>query len=271
MDDVLMHLARIASLTIRSGADTKDSHHIKDDQLEDLIIRQHYFHNETVHDIISRHRGDKKYLAVDFSTPLSEVLPMFAHGVQRMCVTKNSKIVGILSQFAIIKWLSEDTSRLGDTENEPAEELGLPWDKLVKLSKEMLFIDGIEVLHDKGVQAAPILDESGKLVAHVSMTDVKALALNDIEFKDLLLPIYQFVSRVRTSQNLTPDHIVSANYKAPFKEIVQLLTTAHVHQCYLKDDQGTPVSMISLTHVCQRIFQYSPSTDRKHQQRRLST
>src|SRR2546423_1670106 len=44
MDDVVMHLARIATLTIRSGADTKDSHHIKDDQLEDLIIRQHYFH-----------------------------------------------------------------------------------------------------------------------------------------------------------------------------------------------------------------------------------
>jgi len=273
IDDVVMHLARIASLPIRSSENHSESNSIKEDQLQDLIIRQHYFHQETVHDIISRHRGDKKFLAVDINRPLSEVLHIFAHGVQRVCVTKNRNIVGILSQSTVTKWLAVDTARLGQVEEEPAEELGIPWKKLLKIPRDMHTIDAIMLIHDRGVHCAPIIDSDGKLIAHFSMNDIKALALNDIEFKDLILPIFEFISRVRQAHNQPPNRIVGANRNVPFKEIIKVLAGEHVHQAYLLESDGTPVSMISLTDVCQKIFQHSPSLDRKitTRPRRLST
>eukprot|EP01101_Sappina_pedata_P003533 TRINITY_DN1413_c0_g1_i1.p1 TRINITY_DN1413_c0_g1~~TRINITY_DN1413_c0_g1_i1.p1 ORF type:complete len:364 (-),score=105.01 TRINITY_DN1413_c0_g1_i1:104-1135(-) len=268
MNDVVMHLSRISKLAIKSDSADTESQHIKDDRLEELIIRQHYFHKETVHDVISRHRGDKRSLAIEISKPLSDVLMIFAHGVQRMCVTKNKKIVGILSQYTILKWLAEDTTRLGDTENEPAENLGIPWKKLVHIPQEMKTIDAIELIHNKGALSAPIVDADGNLVAHFSMSDIKALALNDVDFQSLILPIIEFIKQNREAEKhkeTTQDvaHVVCAPRNSPFKDIILSLTNAHVHQCYLVDDDNKPVSLISLTHVCQRIFKFSPTLERK--------
>jgi len=253
MDDVVMHLSRIAKQTIQTGSGV-ESTHLKTDQLEDLVVRKKYFHLETVHDIITRHRGGKQYLRIKANRPVAEALEVFANGVQRLVVQRRKTMIGILSQSTVVKWIAESPKRLGELAEEPALQLGIPWKNLIKIRRDVQTIDAVELMHDKGVYACPIVDENDKLVGHVSMSDFKALALNDIDFTDLLLPLHEFITRVRKANNQDPAQIIRANSNQPFKDIIEILAKEHVHHVYLFNDKGDPVSMLSLTNVCHKIF-----------------
>jgi len=252
MDDVIMHLSRICQRSV--NATGSESLNIKTDQLEDLVVRQHFFHQEIVRDVISRHRGSSsQVLGIKSKKPIADALVVFANGVQRLAVYKRKAIVGILSQSTVIKWISENPKRLGDLADAPAESLGIPWKRVIKINKDALTIDCVQLMHDHAAYAVPVVDENDKLVCHCAMADFKYLALTD-NFGDLLLPITEFISRVRKSHNQDPCMIVSANYRTPFKQIIDILVKEHMHHLYLLDDNNEPISMISLTNICHLVF-----------------
>jgi len=263
MDDVIMHLARIAKQTVNS--DKGESNHIKTDQLEDLVVRKQYLHAETVIDIIGRHRGDSQFLAIKRNKPVSDALIVFGAGVQRISVLHNNAIVGILSQSKILAWIAEDTRRLGDLENTKAEDLGTPWSNVVKISKKSLTIDAVELMHQHGVFSLPLIDDDGKLVGHLSMSDFKHIILEDQNFSDLLIPLEEFVKkRVQSHNREIPQHIISARVDATFREIVLIMVKEHrVHQIYLFDESGSPKSFVSMTDVCHKLVQNQFNSPKK--------
>eukprot|EP01103_Thecamoeba_quadrilineata_P000271 TRINITY_DN10225_c0_g1_i1.p1 TRINITY_DN10225_c0_g1~~TRINITY_DN10225_c0_g1_i1.p1 ORF type:complete len:331 (-),score=29.76 TRINITY_DN10225_c0_g1_i1:165-1157(-) len=256
MDDVIMHLARVCKQTITNGE--AKSHHIKTDQIEELVIRRRYFHNETVADVLGRHRCHSKILKIKKNKPISDALHVFAAGVQRLTVLKKKNVIGVLTQSAILKWLAEDTSRLGELENEKAENLGIPWTRLIKINKDEPAIDAVELMHEKCVFSLPLVDDDGNLVGHLSMSDFKSLILKDEDFTDLLLPVYVFVKRYREMIGKDPDTLFTLPAAtATIKDVVIKLANEGIHQLYLLNDQGEPTDLISMTNVCYKIFHHT--------------
>jgi len=233
------------------------SHHIKTDQIEEMVIRRRYFHHETVIDVIGRHRYHSKILAIKRNRPITVALHVFAAGVQRINVLKDKKVIGVLTQSAVLKWLAEDTSRLGIIEHERAEDLGIPWDRVIKINKDYPTIDAVELMHERCVFSLPLIDDDGRLVGHVSMSDFKSLILKDEDFTDLLLPIHVVVKRYREMTN-KEDIIISAPTEtATIRDIVLTMAKERIHQMYLINDAGVPTDMISMTNVCYKIFHHS--------------
>jgi len=248
LDDVIMHVSRICKQTVKptKGVPSK---HLKTDTLDDLVLRHRILHNETLLDIVGRHRGDSKFLAVSKNDKVSDALILYGVGVQRICVASRRKVIGILSQSTLLKWIAEDTRRLGDLENETADQLGILWPRVVKISKDALVIDAVELMHDKGVFSLPIIDEEGCLFGHISMSDLKTLLLEEGNFSDLLLPLKEFSKKRSNDRGL-----VTAKTSSRMKDIVKRLVEEHVHQLYLLDDNNKPHSFISMTNVCHKLF-----------------
>jgi CBS-domain-containing membrane protein len=248
--------------------------HLKTDAVEELEIRRKILHSETVIDIIGRHRGDSKLLVVKKKNLVFEALILFGAGVQRVCVVNKSKgIVGILSQSKVLAWIAEDTRRLGELENEEASHLGTPWHRVVKISKDAITIEAVELMHSGGVFSLPLINDDGDLVGHVSMSDFKYLIIEDENFGDLLLPLEDFVAkRVESHSHHQPHNIVSAPVGSTMKEIVlTLFKEQHVHQLYLLDSEGQPKYFVSMTDVCHRIFTNNPIDHDKPRRQSIST
>jgi len=188
---------------------------------------------------------------------VSEALVLFGSGVQRIAVLKNKEITGILSQSKVLKWVSEDTTRLGDLELQKAENLGTPWSNVIKISKNALTIDAVDLMHKHGVFSLPLIDEDGKLVDHLSMSDFKHVILEDENFSDLLIPLEQFVKKRLVTNNQVERHMVTTTSDATFRDIVLILAKEfHVHQIYLLDSNQNPTSFVSMTDVCHKIFKH---------------
>jgi len=256
MDDVIIHLARVCRRPIMTGG-VVSSTSIKTDQIDELNQRRKCFHQETVNDVISRHRvSHSNLLVITKNKPLLRALHVFAVGVQRIIVKKSNKIVGVLTQSAVLKWFSEDLSRLGELQYQNAAALGMSWDRIIKINKDLPAIDAVELMHEKCVFSLPLVDENGKLFAHLSMSDFKSLIIVEEDFHDLLLPVHVFVTRYHQITNKSTK-IISAPSTSTIQDVVAILAKERVHQVYLVDENGNPTNVISMTNVCHRIFHHS--------------
>jgi len=254
MDDVIIHLARVCRQSIVTGGVVSSSS-IKTDQIEDMNVRRKCFHQETVDDVIGRHRAHSKLLVITKNKPFLRALHVFAVGVQRIVVMKSKKIVGVLTQSAVIKWFSQDLSRLGSLQYQNAAALGIAWDRVIKINKDLPAIDAVELMHEKCVFCLPLVDNDGKLFAHLSMSDFKSLILVEEDFHDLLLPVHVFVTRYHQITNKSTE-IISAPSTATIQDVVAILAKERVHQVYLVNENGIPTNVISMTNVCHRIFSH---------------
>lgn len=258
MDDVIIRLDIISKRPVSLGSN--ESPHIRDDDAQELAHRAQMFLQHKVKEAIDEHRSSgSMYLGIRADQTIRDALLAFATGVQRIAVFNSSKqITAILSQSTLLRFLVEDTKRLGPLEHEPAQKLGIPWSRLVKLTDKALVLDAVEMMHKHSVYSLPIVDSTLKLVGHISMSDFKRLYLTKESLDQLLLPVMKFVREAREEAGKDVSYIVSVPKTATLRDVVVTMVKEHVHQLYLVDpsDPGTPLSLISMTNVCHKLFSH---------------
>eukprot|EP01102_Stenamoeba_stenopodia_P022635 TRINITY_DN9518_c0_g1_i1.p1 TRINITY_DN9518_c0_g1~~TRINITY_DN9518_c0_g1_i1.p1 ORF type:complete len:347 (-),score=95.05 TRINITY_DN9518_c0_g1_i1:84-1100(-) len=256
MDDVIISLDRVSKKAINVDGNT-ESPHIRSDQAKELEHRARIFLNHKVKEAIDANRSSgNMFLGIRGDQTVQDALLLFATGVQRIAVFNSRKeIISILSQSTLLRYLAEDTKRLGSLENEPASSLGIPWKRLVRLTDRALVLDAVETMHERSVYSLPIVNSEEKLIAHISMSDFKRLYLTRESLGRLLEPILKFVQENREANQKPLNHIVAVAPTATVKDVVLTLVAHHVHQLYLVDTtQPHPTSLISMTNVCHKIF-----------------
>lgn len=256
MDDVIIHLDRVSKKALNLDGST-ESPHVRSDQSRELEHRAKMFLACTVQDAIDEHRGSSMFLGVKNDQTIKDALMLFAKGVQRIAVFDSAKeITSILSQSTLLKYISQNFALLDGLENEPAAKLGIPWSRVEKINSQSLVVDAVSTMHEKSVYAVPLVDDDGKVVSHISMSDLKRFAINTSSLAKVLEPTLHFVKDIRDSQNLPANNIISVPNTATIKEVVDALISNHVHQLYLVDPAIThPVSIVSMTNVCHKIFE----------------
>jgi len=251
MDDIILHFFDIIKRKEMSRAQS----HLALGTLKQVRVGE----------VLEQTKSHRTYPALHKNSHLLEAFKLFSIGIQRVAVINASKqIVGILSQSTILKYIASDVAVLGSLAENSANKFGLPWDRLVKIQSTVSAIDALYTLTEKGIFSCPIIDAQGKIVEHLSISDFKGL-YEENTFLFLWDSVVDFIHEVRDSEKKAPRTIFHVHTKAPLKDIVKALIDHHVHQIYLQDEGEQPIGLISMTHVCNKIFkdalQNRPSLD----------
>jgi CBS domain-containing protein len=108
--------------------------------------------------------------------------------------SNNGEIISIVSQSDVVRFLAANEGMFWSVASQTLEELGLAKvnSKITTLLPSMLAIDAIGYLLDEHISGAPIVDDSGKPIAHFSFSDLRGITREHLGV--LALPLGEFIS-----------------------------------------------------------------------------
>ncbi len=123
----------------------------------------------------SRHNS---FYSVQLSGSLEDVIEFFGMGLHRVCVLNDQReFKGVLSQSDALRYLAKHLDEIPFVADKTLEELGLCSIKPLTASQNGTVLQALMTMHDNSVSSIAIVDNSGALVANLSMTDIKVRAL----------------------------------------------------------------------------------------------
>lgn len=185
--------------------------------------------------------------------PLLKIIEYMTMGVHRLLIDTESG-PKVLSQSDVLAYLTMHSKELGPMLFEQVNRLGLvssqPEVEVMQMDESAL--SGFQRLYASGrmLNAIPIVDSAGSVVATLSNSDLRGLQVSQLKF--LLLPVLQFLSIMNRGGKYT----IGTRPAAPLREVMEKMAYARAHRVWVTDmieqREGTaypPISVISLTDV----------------------
>jgi CBS domain-containing protein len=137
----------------------------------------------------------------------------------------------------------------------------------ISLRAEASVQDAIALLTDRGFAAAPVIDDSGRPIGVVSVTDI---LVHDREYvrylqKDATLPSdrrthralpedmeIEIVDRTPVSEIMTPA-VFTIRPEASAQDVVRTMLARKVHHLFVADENGILVGVISMGDILRKL------------------
>jgi len=177
------------------------------------------------------------------SDVLPQLLKAFSSGFHRVLV-RGPKNVRVVSQSDVIAYFDKNINRLPSFKDEPVTSF---LKKSVKsIPSEATAYAAFRELLIQGVQAAPIIDSSEKLIGTISLSDTRGL--NKDTLKDLFLPVLDYLKKQSKQTKL-----ITLDQKDTFATTVNKLASNHLHRAWVVENEKV-IGVASLTDVCLFVF-----------------
>jgi CBS domain-containing protein len=135
----------------------------------------------------------------------------------------------------------------------------------ISIRSEAMIPEAIALFIEKGITAAPVIDEAGRPIGVVSRSD---LLIHERENEKALgnKPEYFFAARFEPAEPgddaaktrgtvadvMTPA-VFAVAPDAPVSRVVSVMIGLHVHRLFVVDENGTLVGVISVMDVLKRL------------------
>jgi len=211
------------------------------------------FLNHTVRDLIDRSDNDV-YAAVIGTEHAHRLIRLFGLGVHRVALLDLfGSLQNVLSQSDVVKYLHSNLELLGENENKSIKELNMiSTEKLVIAESDQTAISAFKLLAQNLVSAVPIVDKQGVLSGTLSVSDLK-LIVDDLSPLLLTASQYKSINEPLPSVECTPDSTLGS--------VISLLANSNVHRVWVVDENQKPISVISITNVCEFLSRFLPEDD----------
>lgn len=159
------------------------------------------------------------------------------------------RVTGVVSQSDVVATILANKQVLGAAANKTVEDLELDDGAVFTVTTDTPALNAFGTLVRDKKSSVGIVDETGKLVGNLSVSDVRALR-SPAAFASLRLGVADFLAEARGPA--TPRGtglVVTVSPKTTFIEVLQRLTPMHLHRVYVVDADNKPVSIITLTDV----------------------
>jgi len=155
----------------------------------------------------------------------------------------------LLSQFDLIKYFFDNAEKFGLHFSRTAQEYGLGSDFAPKLglytaNEYEITIDIFQKMWDYKITAVPVVDGSGKIIATLSVSDLRGITSDRIN--DLELPVISFLQTVHKGKS---PHPVTCTPNSTLKEIMLQAIGAHVHRVWVVNSAQEPVGVVSFSDI----------------------
>jgi len=188
-------------------------------------------------------------------TLLSLMRPFVTSGTHRLLVKVNHVLIReqcpyrILSQSDVVRFLVKNSEKLGTNFlRATVSSLGLVAGSIDSkiFAVEPLF-NGFQWLYlTPNPSALAVIDEYGKLMGTLSVSDVRGVPLNNIQ-DTLQMSVRDFLTQTNQKEQVTcvPDSTLS--------EVMKSLVDNQVHRVWVVDQGGKPIGVVTLTDII-RLF-----------------
>jgi len=183
------------------------------------------------------------------------ILEPFAVGIHRIFVhakddKTNKPTLRVLSQSDLIKFLGKNQDKLQHLMKEQVGDLDFKIGEKYPMTirQDQPAIKGFQTMAMNGLSALPIIDNDGKIVATLSVSDVRGL-------DEKTLPLIEKPALTFLMEKYGENNI--KNFVAPpsanLGEVFLMLLNNSIHRVWVVDDDQKPLGIISLSDVI-RIF-----------------
>jgi len=204
--------------------------------------------------------GDNYFVPIPKGKPLVEALEVMTHDYPQLhrlpVVDSDGKLIGILSQSRIVRFLGEHVSKF-DFGSLSIKRTNLGLQTVIAVNENEKVTKALEVIKEKKVSAVAIVDDAGVLVGNFSATDLKLLGYGS-DVTAVARPdqtLKNFVAKVRKSLGETK-YPVYVERLATTAAVIKEFTKTNVHRIYVVDDQKKPVGVISLVDIIELFIRH---------------
>lgn len=187
---------------------------------------------------------------VQLTDSINDVLKLFAlpTALHRAPVIDSDNFLhGLITQSSLACWLG-DALRLLSSPVLDRKIAGCGSKEVLAISSKSTAIEGFKVMFDSNASGLAVIDdESGKLVACLSASDIKRCTGFSL-FSDVHKPVLEFL-QIGADKLPHSTHPVTLTEDQTFGELFTLIQTTRVHRVFVVDEAGRPVSTISLTDL----------------------
>jgi CBS domain-containing protein len=182
------------------------------------------------------------------NSSLEEAAKWFALGIHRLAVMDDNRIVNVISQSDLIRFLATAGVYIGSKILKPIDQIGLQTKGVNSVSEDMTVYETIKFMKEKSLSGVPIVDQNNRIVANFSGTDL--LGLTDTNFPMLNLPVKEYLQQFYGFPK--PPVCVQ---KSDTLELALLKMVVHeVHRVYIVNQSMRCEGVLSATDLIQFLF-----------------
>jgi CBS-domain-containing membrane protein len=211
------------------------------------------FMSHTIRDLTDRSDNDV-YAAVVAEERAHRLVRLFGLGVHRVAMLDmKGTLVNVISQSDVIRYLNANIGLLGDNAGKSIKELNMiSKDEMVVADADQSALVAFKLLATNLVSAVPLVDKQGVLAGTLSVSDLRLL-------QDDLTPLQLSALQYKSIKEPLP-HIVCTP-STTLGEVVATLSNSNVHRVWVVDDANKPVSVISITNICELLSTFIPDEE----------
>jgi len=179
------------------------------------------------------------------------------YGQHRFCVTKNKQFYGVLSQFDIVKFLSQHLDKCGPIVSKSIEELNCGLRLVVAETNDVKMIDILQDIERWNIGGLAVIGKNNVLVGNLSVSDLKLIVKDDpLSFACLNITLKEFLKRVRTEFPTELGSVVACPEYDTIGNVMRILSGNHLHRIYVVDENGTLTGVITCNNVLETLVPY---------------
>lgn len=172
-------------------------------------------------------------------------------------------VAGIISQSDVLRAMLAEQEALGEAVQRSVDAL-FGSKPVLCVPAEMPTIAAFALMHNTDVSGIGILDEAGRLVGNISVSDLRAIRTADC-FSRLSLPVHHFAGAAGLEPApLTPGgaapQVVTVGLADSLATVMGKLVEHSLHRLYVADGAGKPVGVVTITDVL-RLFAVGPDSE----------
>jgi len=211
------------------------------------------FLNHTILDLTDRSDNDV-YAAVIVGEHADRIVRLFGLGVHRVAMLDlNGNLTNLISQSDVVKYLNDNIKLIGENADKTIKELNIvSEDGLVVAESSQTVISAFKLLASNLVSAVPIVDSKGTIAGTLSVSDLK-------QIKDDLSPLLLSVGQYKAKQETILDIVCTMD--TTLRSVIEMLASTGVHRVWVVDENRKPISVISITNVCEFLSRFCPDED----------
>jgi len=256
--DILDILAFLVKTCTKNLADTAsgESFKITTDDMRMLMKRQKDFRLAHLGDIIDFSQRNP-YSTLDENKTIRDAVELFAQGIHRVAVLRNSELISVLTQSDIIVFLATELMGFPKFQEMKVRDCAYKTNQLVQVTPETVAIDAFLAMHEKGKSSVAITKD-GVFRGTLSASDIR-LAKVDTDMTRLLKSTYDFMIDVRKTQERKPEFLVTCVPESTLAEVVQRMNKDAVHRVFVVDKEQKALGVISMTDIMRQIHSCAPT------------
>ncbi|KAI9136689.1 hypothetical protein BKA69DRAFT_1102585 [Paraphysoderma sedebokerense] len=244
---------------------------------EALTQHAEKFFNQKVSMVLGLTSESFSLMKIKSNESVMRLMDLFKRGVHRALVVdnqNNEENAKVVTQFDVVCWLHKNKHQFGEvmetkadgvmqssmqykTDQDPNQPIHLPESRwsgsrmkfALHMQSDFNALSGFRMMYLHKMSSLAIVDQSGKLVENLSVSDLRGLSRDKIPL--VLKPVLDYIKEIRQTIPKEKQHhgLVMITKDDMLGKAIDLCMENKLHRCWVVDEEGKPLSVITLSDI----------------------